>query len=153
NKVYDATTAATVTLAATPLGSDAVTLSYASASFADKNVGAGKPISVTGISLGGADGGDYSPNSSTSGTADITALAITGTIAISNKVYDGTTAATISTRTLTGQVAGDVVSYVGGTATFSTKDVGGAKTVTATGLSLSGADAGNYTVNTTATKT
>jgi hypothetical protein len=38
-------------------------------------------------------------------------------------------------------------------ANFDTKDIGTGKTVTATGLGLSGADAGNYTVNTTATNT
>src|SRR4030095_4470273 len=42
------------------------------------------------------------------------------------------------------------VSYVGGTTTFADKNAGLAKTVTGAGLSLSGADAGNYTVNATA---
>src|SRR5262249_10249802 len=49
----------------------------------------------------------------------------------------------------------DVVSVTGGTASFDTADPGTGKTVTVTGLSLSGADAGNYalsssTVTTTA---
>ena len=86
-------------------------------------------------------------------TADITALAITGSITAANKTYDGNNRATITGRTLTGVIAGDTVSYVGGTATFSDKNAATGKTVTATGLSLSGADAGNYTVNTTATTT
>ncbi len=43
--------------------------------------------------------------------------------------------------------------YVGGTATFADKNAGIGKTVTASGLSLSGADAANYTVNTTALTT
>src|SRR5439155_25038401 len=60
---------------------------------------------------------------------------------------------TIATRTLVGSVSGDTVSYVGGSATFDTKNVGSDKTVTATGLSLSGADAANYTVNMTASTT
>src|SRR6185295_12122256 len=67
-----------------------------------------------------------------------------------NKVYDRATAATISGRTLTGVLGSDDVSYTGGSATFSDKAVATGKTVTATGLGLSGADAGNYTVNTTA---
>src|SRR2546426_11036071 len=61
-----------------------------------------------------------------------------------NKVYDGTAAATIATRWLTGVIAPDVVSLTGGTATFSDKNVANGKTVTATGFTLSGADAGNY---------
>ncbi len=153
SKVYDASTAGTVTLAATPLGTDIVTLSYASASFGDKHVGTGKPVSVSGISVGGADGGNYSPNSSASTTADITPLAIIGGITASNKVYDGGTAASIATRTLSGVLGSDGVSLAGGTASFADKNVGTGKTVTATGLSLSGADAGDYTVNSTATAT
>ena len=33
--------------------------SYTSASFADKNVGNGKPVSVSGIAISGADAGNY----------------------------------------------------------------------------------------------
>ena len=38
----------------------------------------------------------------------------------------------------------DAVSLSGGTATFDTKNIGTGKTVTAAGLALTGADAGNY---------
>ena len=41
----------------------------------------------------------------------------------------------------------DAVSLTGGTAAFDTKNIGTAKTVTATGFLLSGADAGNYTLS------
>src|SRR5206468_1885464 len=43
-----------------------------------------------------------------------------------------------------GVLGADDVSLSGGTATFSSKTVGTGKTVTATGLSLSGAASGNY---------
>jgi len=78
-----------------------------------------------------------------------------GSITAANKVDDGTTAATITSRTLTGVLPADLsnVSYVGGTATFADPFVGTGKTVTATGLSLSGSAASNYSVNTTATTT
>ena len=67
-------------------------------------------------------------------------------------MYDGNNTATILTRTLSPGtvVAGDDVSYSGGTATFSDKNAANGKTVTGSGLALAGADAGNYTVNTTA---
>jgi filamentous hemagglutinin family protein len=81
----------------------------------------------------------------------ITPMALVGAITAANKMYDGNNTATILTRTLTAPVAGDNVSYVGGTALFSDKNVANGKTVTGTGLSLAGADAVNYTVNTTAT--
>ena len=48
----------------------------------------------------------------------------------------------------------DDVSLSGGTASFANKTVGTAKTVTVSGLSLSGIDAGNYQLaSTTATTT
>ncbi|GAA4302376.1 hypothetical protein GCM10023183_14200 [Nibribacter koreensis] len=83
----------------------------------------------------------------------ITPLVIVGEVTIGNKVYDKTTAASIIDRSLVGNLNGDAVFYTGGTATFSDENVGTGKTVTVTGLGLSGADAGNYTVNTTATAT
>ena len=55
--------------------------------------------------------------------------------------------------TLTGLVGGDVASCTG-TAAFDTASVGAGKTVTVSGLSLTGADAGNYALaSTTATTT
>ena len=103
--------------------------------------------SVTG--LGGADGGNYS-FAGIVGNYTVNKLALTGTITAANKTYDATTAATITGRGLTGAIGGDVVSYAGGTATFSDQNVAVGKVVTGAGLSLLGTDAGNYTVNTTA---
>ena len=135
------------------LGTDVVSYSGGAASFDTKNVGTGKTVTGAGLTLTGADAGNYTVNSSATTTADITALGITGSITAANKVYDATDVAAILTRTLTGVLATDVVNYSGGTATFSDKDVGAGKTVTGAGLSLTGADAGNYTVNSTATTT
>src|SRR6185503_1823163 len=61
NKVYDGTTAAEVTFSDDRLNNDSLTVN-GHASFADKNVGAGKNITVTGISLSGADALNYLPN-------------------------------------------------------------------------------------------
>ena len=65
-----------------------------------------------------------------------------------NKIYDGTTTATlaIGTPTLVGVVGADSVSLVtsSATGTFADKDIGTAKTVTIAGLTLTGANAGNY---------
>src|SRR4029078_2730130 len=85
-------------------------------------------------------------------TASITAATVTATVTAANKLYDGTTAAT-ATCALTGIVGADVVSCVG-TATFDTALVGTGKNVTVTGITLTGAAAGNYTLaGTTATAT
>ncbi|KAA3436099.1 YDG domain-containing protein [Rufibacter hautae] len=154
DKVYDATTIAT--LSGTPslegiVGNDEVSVdpaSTANASFITKAVGNNKPV-APGYTLTGADAGNYTITSNL--TANITPLAITGSIKAADKVYDGNATASITERNLAGVLSEDKVTYTGGTGTFSDKNVGTDKTVTSTGLSLTGVDAGNYTVNSTAT--
>ena len=155
NKVYDATTTATITNRALTgvLAGDTVAYSGGSATFADKNVSNAKVVTATGLALTGTDAGNYTVSDTATTTADIAPLGLTGSITAANKVYDASTAATISSRSLTGVLSGDTVDYVGGGATFSDKNAAIGKTVTATGLGLAGADAGNYTVNSTATTT
>ena len=152
NKTYDGTTDATIvnrTLTGV-IGGDTVSYVGGIATFSDKNAALGKTVAATGLSLSGIDAINYTVNGTATTTADIAALGITGAITAASKVYDGDTTATITNRTLTGVISGDAVSFVGGTATFADKNAGLAKTVTGVGLALSGADAGNYTVNTTA---
>ncbi len=154
NKVYDATT--TATISGTPafsgvLGADVVSLGgSASASFADKNVGVAKPVSVTGLTLSGADAGNYTlTNTSVSTTADITPASLTlSGLTAQNKVYDATTVATITgTPIFSGVLGTDVVTLSGGaSASFADKNVGVAKPVSVAGLTLTGADAGNYSL-------
>ncbi|WP_281321933.1 YDG domain-containing protein [Flavobacterium aestivum] len=101
-----------------------------------------------------ATGGGGSGSKSGTQIFTINKRALTGSITVSNKIYDNTTIATIATRSLAGLVGADVVSYTGGTAAFTpNENVGTEKIVNATGLSLSGVDAGNYTVNTAASTT
>jgi hypothetical protein len=130
-------------------------VSYAggSATFDTKNVGAGKTVTATGLLLAGLDASNYTVNGTAATTADVTPASLTGTITAADKVYDGTTAATLTGASLTGVLLTDDVTYAGGSATFDTKHAGAAKTVSATGFTLGGADAGNYTVNTGATTT
>lgn len=83
----------------------------------------------------------------------IKARTVTGSVTAANKVFDGTTAAKISGSSLAGAVAGDDVHLTVGPANFANSNVG-TWTVTATGLGLSGAAAGNYQLaSTTATTT
>ena len=149
-KVYDGTTAATLTLSDNRVAGDALTLNYTSAAFNDKNVGTYKAVSVTGITLTGTDAGNYTFNATASTTASITPgeLTVSG-IGASNKVYDGLTSATLTGTpgTLAGVVSGDTVLLSGtGVGSFADKNVGNGKTVTVSGQSLSGAQAGNYTL-------
>jgi hypothetical protein len=148
-KTYDGTTAATGTLSlGGVLGGDQVGVA-GNLGFADKNAGAGKTVTASGITLSGTDAGNYTVNLTATALADIVARAITATLAANGKTYDGTTAAT-GTLSLNGVVAGDQVGANGSFA-FADKNAGNGKTVSASGITLSGADAGNYTVNTTAT--
>ncbi len=154
NQVYS-NTAYTATASITGNNAPAPTLSYVFYSNAGgttiipapKNVGT---YYVRAFSA--ANAGNFAAQSSIA-TFQITPLAITGSIAAANKIFDGTLSATVTSRTLNGVLGTDVVSYVGGTALFDTSAVGNGKTVTATGLLLSGVSAGNYTVNSTAVTT
>ncbi|MCX6930043.1 MAG: YDG domain-containing protein, partial [Verrucomicrobia bacterium] len=96
------------------------------------------------------DAVNYNTASSTvSVTVNPKALTVTG-IKANDKVYDGNTTATLNTTgaTLVGKVLGDDVALntAGATGAFTNPDVGTAKTVLVSGLTLSGADAGNYTL-------
>jgi hypothetical protein len=148
NKVYDGNTSAAATnrQLSGAVSGDAVSLTGGTASFADKTVATGKTVTLTGATLSGADAGNYSLTNVGTTTADITAKAIAGSFTSANKVYDGNTSAAATNRQLSGVVSGDAVSLTGGTASFADKNVATGKTVTLSGASLTGADAGNYTV-------
>ncbi|MEK6707548.1 MAG: YDG domain-containing protein, partial [Pseudomonadota bacterium] len=111
------------------LTGDTVSYSGGTATFSNKNVANNKTVTATGLSLSGLDAGNYTVNSSATTLADISALAITGNVTAANKIYDATTAALITGRTLIGAIVGDDITYSGGTATFSNKNVANNKTV------------------------
>jgi filamentous hemagglutinin family protein len=151
NRTYDATTVASLggSATVTGFGADVVSVSgTGTGSFANKNVGSAKAVTVTGFGLTGADAGNYLVVQPTGLTADITQanLNITG-VTTANRTYDATTVASLGgSATVTGFGA-DVVSVSGtGTGSFANKNVGSAKAVTVTGFGLTGADAGNYLV-------
>ena len=152
NKVYDGTTVATASGSAALSGvaaGDDVTLGGApSFVFASANVGTGISINSTGYTISGADAGNYTLTQPTL-SADIVAasLSITG-LTGDNKVYDGTTAATASgSAALSGVAAGDDVTLAGAPAfVFASADVGTGISINSTGYTISGADAGNYTL-------
>ena len=156
SKAYDASTSATVLTRNLTgvVGSDTVTLTGGTAAYDTKNVGTGKTVTLTGATLTGADAGNYTLSSVATTTANITAVGITGTFTVAaSKVYDGTTDATVTGTNLTGVIGTDAVTLSGGTAAYDTKNVGTGKTVTLTGATLAGADAGNYTLTSVATTT
>ncbi len=152
NKVYDATTAATLNVGSATLGGmisgDVVTLAGHLGSFADKNVGQAKPVTATGLSLAGTDAANYTLTLPTGLTADITPASIAAVTGITaqNKGYDGTTTATLDTASAsyTGKISGDVLTVAAAQGQFADKAAGNRKPVSISGIRLGGADAGNY---------
>lgn len=154
NKVYDGTTAAVVENYGLSgfVGNQTVNAVYTgSANFDNKNVGSGKPVSITGIELvNGANGGlasNYEVPATVTARANVTpaALHIVGVVA-ENKVYDGTATADLNTQSalLTGVIGADSVGVSKLTGTFASKNVGNNISIGTGTVVLSGPDAGNY---------
>jgi hypothetical protein len=141
SKVYDGGTALGTASVTGMLGGDVVS---ATGAFADKNVGTGKTVTIV---LGGADAGNYSVGQT---SADITRKALTVRATGVDKVYDGLTGAAVTLAD--DRVAGDVLTFAR-TASYLDKNAGNAKTVSVGGITLGGTDAGNYSVDSTATTT
>ena len=158
-KIYDGLLSASLTTSGAVfngmVGGDTLTVGGASGVFANKNAGTGKTVSISGISLGGTDAGNYTLGSTTaSATADIgaKALTITGMTAV-NRDYDGGAIAGLLGGVLSGLVGMETLSLSGLSGGFANKNAGVGKVVTVTGATLgnagSGATAGlaaNYTV-------
>ncbi len=151
NKTYDGTTAGSGSVALSGVVSgDTVGATAGTWTFADRNAGTGKTVTVSGVGLTGADAGNYTVTIPASALADILQRSLTVTLTASNKTYDGTTAGSGSVA-LSGVVSGDTVGATGGTWTFADRNAATGKTVTVSGVGLTGADAGNYTVTIPAT--
>jgi hypothetical protein len=160
SKTYDGTTTATLaagnyTLSGV-IGSDQVTLNDpTSGAYASQDVGTGIGVTVSGLALSGASAGNYVLSSTTvSGNvgqivpATLTA-GLTGTI---SKTYDGSTTASLvaNNYTLSGVIGSDQVTLNDPTSgAYASQDAGTGIGVTVSGLTLSGASAGNYVLGST----
>ena len=145
NKEYDGSTIATPTGTAVingKVGSDDVTVTAGTATFADKNVGTGKTVTFTGYSLSGADAGNYNLKAQpASVTANITAkvVKLTGGINATDRSYvkdNKTVDLTKGTLTFDGLVSGETLDVnIPATGTISDAKVG-AYNVTYSGVTL-----------------
>lgn len=162
NKVYDGDTDATIITDGATISDivsgDNVTIDVtgATGTFDNKNVGTGKTVTIIDITLGGNDAGNYTLATVTA-TGNITAKELTADVSgVSvTKEYDGTTAAGTVSGAATAEtgISGETVTVKVSAGEYADKNVGNDKSVTLT-LSLSGDNAGNYTLsNTTATAT
>ena len=149
DKVYDGTTEATFDTGSVVLdgmisGGD-LDLNV-TGEFEDKNVGTDKIVTVD-LVLSGDDAGNYVVDmSGLDLRADITPKTITiDGLAANDKVYDGTTDATLNTDRVTfgGMVSGDELD-IAAVAAFEDKNVGTDKLIVLSDLKLTGADGANY---------
>ena len=154
-KTYDGTTAVTggtlKVLSGTLFTGDSI--GGGTFAFTDKNAGTGnKIVTVTDATISdGNGGGNYNVTYANNTTSTINKKALTATFADISKTYDGTTNATPGAGTLTGVVAVDAGKVsVSASATYDEKNAGN-RTVNYTGVTLSGEEAGNYSIATTAT--
>ena len=154
DKVYDATSNASLSAsyanaAHAPVIGDAVTVA-ASATFANSDVNAvGSPMSIAigTPALSGSDAGNYSLgtyNSTTS--ANITPRLLTVSYTGTSRVYNGGTSVNFTTSD--NRLNNDAFDVLG-VADFLDKNVGNGKTINVSGVCLSGAKAGNYSVAST----
>jgi hypothetical protein len=154
NKIYDGTTAASLSGTGSLVGvaaGDTVILSGTpTATFSDKNVGAGKSVSISGYLLTGDDAANYSLAEPTL-TTYITVAPLTITAQTNTKIYDGTTAAA-TTPIAAGLQGSDTVS--GLAETYDTANVGAGKTLAVSAYTVNDGNAGNnYAVTTVADHT
>lgn len=153
SKIYDGglsytPTAGDLAALAVPLvAGDTVTA--ATIAYTDKNAGAGnKTVNLSAATISdGNNGNNYSVTYAGNSTSTITPLAVTVVALTGNKVYDGTPTFSTGQLAISDVVSGDVVSLSAGTASAADKNVGANKPfVSFSGLELTGAAAGNYTL-------
>ena len=160
-KVYDGTDAASLTgcsLEAAAaghgvVGSDAVGCDGSNGHFDSAAAGSGKTVTAD-VALSGDAKANYQLSSAAAATtADISPATLTVSFQVLDKVWDGTTSATIKSSpapSLAGIIGMDDVTLgsSSATATFATIAVGSGKTVIGTGFTKGGSDAGNYVFET-----
>lgn len=154
NKTYDGSSAVQLggTATVNVLAGDRVTVAdVASGQLDNKHAGNGKTV-ATNATLTGADAGNYRILQQTGLTADVAKKELTTlTLTVANKPYDGTVAAAVDNAsaalTAAGVLHGDQVT-IAPTAAFVDSQVGRNKPVQiASGASLGGSAAGDYTLN------
>jgi hypothetical protein len=149
DKTYDGGTTATGAIGLVGVVAGDAVSAGGTYAFADKTAGLDKVVTASGVTLSGADAANYSLDPLSAAVADILRRALTGTLTANDKTYDGTATAT-GAISLFGVLAGDTVG-AGGSYAFADKSAGLDKVVTASGVTLTGADAANYSLTPLAT--
>ncbi|MGZ9713152.1 YDG domain-containing protein [Glaciimonas sp. GNP009] len=154
-RIYDALIDADANIfgtIATGVSGESLSLS-GSGSLSNKSVGSRSVQSLGSLQL--VSGTGQASNYTLVGgidTATITPLAITVNATGHTKVYDANTTDAV-TLASTGVLSMDAVTFANSAANFTDKNVGQSKTVNVTGITKTGLDADNYSINTAATAT
>ena len=146
SKTYDGTTnAAAIPTVSGLQGTDSVT--GLAESYATKNVGTGKTLSVSAYTVNDGNGGNnYSVGTVASPAGVINVEALTITALANSKTYDGTTNAA-AIPTVTGLQGSDTVT--GLAESYDTKNVGTGKTLSVSAYTVNDGNGGNnYSVGT-----
>ena len=140
DRVYDTSTNAGVTLQDDRIAGDVLTLSNTSASFADKNAGSNKVVTVNGITAGGADAGNYTLAATTATTKASIAqatLQVTG-VSAQDRSYDTSRNAALTGTAVVTALGSDIVNVTGtGIGQFADKNAGTGKAITVSGYASS----------------
>ena len=105
---------------------------------------AGTATVTATVADGWAPGVDYTQNFTI--TVNAAPITLTINVAVKDKLYDGLNKAEILTASLSGVVSGDEVILLNGTPTFSSVNAAKDIPINFTSFSISGADAGKYTL-------
>lgn len=156
DKEYDGNTGATVsggTLNGIVNGDGVSADMPASGTFADKNAGTGKTVTVITPALTGDKSGNYEIKSVNAMTASISQKKVSLTLTATSKEYDGKTNANVTAAVNAGDViSGDNLSVTVGDSHFKDPNVGENKEITVGMIELTGTDAGNYIISGTYSK-
>ena len=129
-------------------GDDVSAAMPASGTFADKNAGTGKTVTVTTPVLTGAKSGNYEIKSVNDMTASISQKKVSLKLTATSKEYDGKTNANVTAAVNADDViSGDKLSVTVGDSNFKDPNVGENKEITVGKIELTGADAGNYIIS------
>jgi len=129
----------------------AVSADGATAAFADKNAGTGKPVTVSRLALTGADAANYVLGGTQTATATIQPRPLAVRAQGVDKTYDGTTNAAVTLAD--NRVEGDKLELRYARASYADSNAGSSKAVTVAGIAAAGMDAGNYVADSSAATT
>jgi hypothetical protein len=148
SKSYDGTTSSVAVPLITGLLADGDAPNFTQA-FDSKNAGTGIALIPSGLVNDGNGGANYVVTFATATSGSILARPLNITVTGVDRPFDGTTTATVTF--LDDRLPGDNLTITYTSATYSDANAGSGKLLQITGISLTGNDAGNYSVNSSIT--